>query len=152
MIVFSLVDHLCKSYINFRNKCVQKLYGFWAMKGARFVVSSKAQVLTNSKGFRHHHRTLNLNSPFWNRQAHTRIYGKLGIYLRFYAKPLVIDLEYGSTKTLSWNVQGIKRERIGVEIKHIKNTHRPDILFLIKTMVNKNNNNRKLYSNVDISC
>ena len=40
-------------------------------------------------------------------------------------------------KVMAWNVQGAKKHQIRDEIRVINQTHRPDLLFLIETMVSK---------------
>jgi len=38
-------------------------------------------------------------------------------------------------KVLSWNIQGIKKPQALQELKILKQTHKPDILFILKTLV-----------------
>jgi len=40
-------------------------------------------------------------------------------------------------KVMAWNVQGAKKHQIRDEIRVINQTHRPDLLFLIETMVSE---------------
>ena len=47
-------------------------------------------------------------------------------------------------KILSWNVQGAKRSQVLLELQFLRNTHRPDIVFLLETMINEHNSRRIL--------
>ena len=40
-------------------------------------------------------------------------------------------------KVMAWNVQGAKKHQIRDEIRVINQTHRPDLLFMIETMVSE---------------
>jgi len=40
-------------------------------------------------------------------------------------------------KIISWNVQGAKRAQVLLEIQFLKRTHKPNIVFLLETMVNE---------------
>jgi len=45
-------------------------------------------------------------------------------------------------KILAWNVQGAKKSQITEEIRFIQKLHKPDIVFLIETMVSEEHTNR----------
>jgi len=47
-------------------------------------------------------------------------------------------------KVVCWNVQGVKKTQVVQEVKFPAKTHKPDILFLLKTMVNESNVRRIL--------
>ena len=40
---------------------------------------------------------------------------------------------------ISWNVQGTKKTQVLQEIAFLKRTHKPQIMFLLETLVNKKN-------------
>ena len=42
-------------------------------------------------------------------------------------------------KIMSWNVQRIKKEKVVAEVIHFKMSYHLDLIFLIETMVDKNN-------------
>ena len=42
-------------------------------------------------------------------------------------------------KIISWNVQGAKRSQVLLELLFLKRTHKPDIVFLLETIINEQN-------------
>jgi len=42
-------------------------------------------------------------------------------------------------RVISWNVQGAKRTQVLLELQFLKRTYKPDIIFLLETMVNERN-------------
>ena len=42
-------------------------------------------------------------------------------------------------KVISWNVQGAKKVQVLQELKLLSRIHKPDVLFLLETMVNEEN-------------
>jgi len=42
-------------------------------------------------------------------------------------------------RIISWNVQGVKKSQVIQEILFLKRTHKPNMLFILETMVNKKN-------------
>jgi len=40
-------------------------------------------------------------------------------------------------KIISWNVQGAKKDQVLQEVKLLSQTHKPDMVFLLETMVNE---------------
>ena len=40
---------------------------------------------------------------------------------------------------ISWNVQGVKKSQVFQEILFLKRTHKPNVLLILETMVNKKN-------------
>ena len=40
-------------------------------------------------------------------------------------------------KIMAWNVQGAKKHQIREEVRVLKQVHKPDLLFLIETMVSE---------------
>jgi len=47
-------------------------------------------------------------------------------------------------KIISWNVQGAKRSQVLLELQFLKRTQKPNIVFLLETMVNEQNSLRIL--------
>jgi len=47
-------------------------------------------------------------------------------------------------KIISWNVQGAKRSQVHLELQFLRITHRPDIVFLLETMISEHNSLRIL--------
>ena len=47
-------------------------------------------------------------------------------------------------KVISWNVQGAKRSQVLLELQFLKRTQKPNIVFLLETMVNEQNSLRIL--------
>jgi len=42
-------------------------------------------------------------------------------------------------RIVSWNVQGVKKSEVLQKILFLKHTHKPNMLFILETMVNKKN-------------
>ena len=47
-------------------------------------------------------------------------------------------------KVVCWNVHGVKKTQVVQELKYLARTHKPDMLFLLETMVNESNIRRIL--------
>jgi len=50
-------------------------------------------------------------------------------------------------KVLAWNVQGAKKCQIREEIKYLKAVQKPDLVFLLETVVSESNTQKKYSRN-----